>query len=366
MVNKQLTTNPSILTNRAVAAPASKTILSADLGRTATKSCVSRNSNSVVFIPANVTNEPLDKVRGGSFESKATDPLLDMWLEYQGKGYAIGQLAADFGANLGGTDQSKVVDALIKVFACVGYFQMKGELSVVLGLPFYSQEQFEKEKALIIDQLRAPHLMIYRGERIEIDINNVWIMPEGYGSLIWCEAQNAQEFKLDLPKRSVAVVDIGHQTTDLLTVDGFRFARGASQSEAFAMNKFYEDLAAKIKEKEGIDIDSQSFALLEAVHKAEGQRSYRPRGSKKPINLDPMIKEARESFASELCARVIKWLPERVTDVVLTGGGGEFFRSDIEKLLSEADLKTHLAQPSREANALGQFIYAEAQLASVK
>jgi plasmid segregation actin-type ATPase ParM len=93
-----------------------RSIISADLGRTATKACVSRNPSGVVFIPANVLSMPVEKVRGGSFESKATDPLLDMWLEYQGKGYAIGQLAADFGANLGGADQSKVVDALVRFF----------------------------------------------------------------------------------------------------------------------------------------------------------------------------------------------------------------------------------------------------------
>lgn len=363
MVNKQLNPNPTILPNRPpVAEPSSKTILSADLGRTATKTCISRNPSGVVFIPANVRELSIDQARGGSFESKPTDPLLDMWLEYQGKGYAIGQLAADFGANLGGTDQSKVVDALIKVFACVGYFQMEGDISLVLGLPFYSQEQFEDEKEKITAQLQAPHLMFYRGERVNINIKNVWVMPEGYGSLIWSEVQSGQEFKLDLPKSSTAVVDIGHQTTDLLAVDGFRFARGASKSEGFAMNKFYENLAARVKEKEGVELNPQSLSLLEAVHKTEGERSYRPRGAKKPINLDPLIKEVRESFAIDLCDRIIEWIPERVTDVVLTGGGGAFFRADVEKLLTEAGLKTHLAQPSREANALGQYIYAETQL----
>jgi plasmid segregation protein ParM len=76
---------------------------------------------------------PVEKVRGGSFESKATDPLLDMWLEYQGKGYAIGQLAADFGANLGGADQSKVVDALVKVFFLCWIFPDEGRNSSCAG-----------------------------------------------------------------------------------------------------------------------------------------------------------------------------------------------------------------------------------------
>jgi plasmid segregation protein ParM len=207
MTTRQLVPNSAMLTQQTKIA-SHKSIISADLGRTATKACVSRNPNGVVFIPANVAAMPVEKVRGGSFESKATDPLLDMWLEHQGKGYAIGQLAADFGANLGGADQSKVVDALVKVFSCAGYFQMKGEMAVVLGLPFYSQDQFEKEKEEIISQLRSPHVVIYRGERLEIDIRHVWVMPEGFGSLIWCEAQDNKEFSPDLPELSVAVVDI--------------------------------------------------------------------------------------------------------------------------------------------------------------
>lgn len=349
--------------NKTPANATKKTILSADLGRTATKACVSRTPNGVVFIPANVKQLSVEQARAGNFESKPTDPLLDMWLEYQGTGYAVGQLAADFGANLFGDDRafakSKVEDALIKILACAGYFQLKGEFSVVMGLPFYSQEQFEKEKAQMISQLQSSHKMSYRGgEPLEIRINKVWVMPEGYGSLLWCEANNGNDFQPELPKLSLAVVDIGHQTTDFLMVDSFRFARAASKSEPFAMSQFYEDVASKIE-----GADSQSLYLLEAVHKPEGQRSYRPRGATKPINLDGVVPELRKVFAAKLCDRLIKWLPERVTNVVLTGGGAEFFQEDLEKLLQEAGLKAHLAQPPREANTLGQYIYGEAQLA---
>jgi plasmid segregation protein ParM len=123
-----------------------KTILSVDLGRTSTKTCVSREPGNVAFIPANVKQTSIEQIRGGVFEAKATDPLMDLWLEYQGSGYAVGQLAADFGANLG-VGQSKVEDALVKVLSSAGYFKLRDEIFVVLGLPFLSLEQFEKEKA---------------------------------------------------------------------------------------------------------------------------------------------------------------------------------------------------------------------------
>jgi plasmid segregation protein ParM len=300
----------------------------------------------------------MEQARGGIFEARATDPLFDMWLEYQGKGYAVGQLAADFGANLG-VGQSKVEDALAKVLACIGYFNLKDDVSIVLGLPYLSQEQFEREKAQLVGLLSGPHIMSYRGESVTVNINKVWIMPEGYGSLLWCEAQPKKAPNTDFTKLSVAIVDIGHQTTDCLMVDSFRFARGASKSEAFGMSQFYEQVAAEIE-----SADSQSLSLIAAVNRPKGDRYYRPRGATKPTNLDDILPNLKESFSREICSRVLAWLPERVTDVILTGGGGEFFWEDVQRLLKDAKINAHLAAPSRQANALGQYIYGEAQVAA--
>ncbi|NWF60236.1 MAG: ParM/StbA family protein [Fischerella sp.] len=337
----------------------SKKILSVDLGRTSTKAGVTREPGNVIFVSANVKEMSMEQVRGGVFEARATDPLMDLWLEYQGSGYAVGQLAADFGANLG-VGQSKVEDALIKTLACAGYFKLKDDISVVLGLPYLSQEQFEKEKAQLISQLSGPHVMNFRGEPVSLNINKVWVMPEGYGSLLWCEAQPKKGAAMpDFTKVSVAIVDIGHQTIDCLMVDNFRFARGASKSEDFGMSKFYELVAAEIE-----SADSQSLALIAAVNRPKGDRFYRPRGAGKPTNLDDFLPNLIEMFSREICSRVLAWLPERVTDVILTGGGGEFFWEDVQRLLKEAKINAHLASPSRQANALGQYIYAEAQLSS--
>lgn len=336
----------------------SKAILSVDLGRTSTKTSISRDPDSVVFIPANVKHLSMEQVQGGAFEARVTDPLSDIWMVYQGSGYAIGQLAEDFGANLG-VGQSKVNDALVKVLACIGYFQLQDEISVVLGLPYHSQEQFEREKEQLISSLLGPHVMSYRGKSITTHINKVWVMPEGYGSILWNEVQETKHTNVDFTKLPVAIVDIGHQTTDCLMVDNFRFARGISKSEAFAMSQFYEQVAAQIE-----GADSQSLALIAAVNRPKGDRFYRPRGASKPTNLDDILPNLKESFSREMCDRLLAWFPDRVTDVILTGGGGEFFWEDIQRLLKEAKINPHLATPCRQANALGQYLYGEAQLAA--
>jgi plasmid segregation protein ParM len=349
----------NINVSKPVGMASGKNILSVDLGRTSTKTCVSREPGNVAFIPANVKQMTIEQVRGGVFESRATDPLMDLWLEYQGSGYAVGQLAADFGANLG-VGQSKVEDALVKVLAAAGYFKLKDEISVVLGLPFLSLEQFEKEKAQLTSLVTGPHVLNFRGESFSLNVTKVWVMPEGYGSLLWSEAQPTKApSSPDFTKISVAIVDIGHQTIDFLMVDNFRFARGASKSEDFGMNKFYELVAAEIQ-----GADSQSLPLITAVNKPKGDRFYRPKGASKPTNLDDFLPNLIEQFSREICSRVLAWLPERVTDVIITGGGGEFFWEDVQRLLKDAQINAHLAAPSRQANALGQYIYGEAQLSA--
>jgi plasmid segregation protein ParM len=330
-------------------------ILSIDLGRTYTKACVNREPNHVVLIPANVAHLDAHQVPRGEFETQATAPLLAIWLEYQGRQYAFGQLAADFGANLG-MGQSKIEDALVKIFACIGYFNLKNNLAVVLSLPYYSQDQFDREKEQLVRLLKSPHVVSYRGERVAVQIQQVWVMPEGYGSLIWCEAQNRETASVGFAEKSVAIIDIGYQTTDLLMVDRFRFARGVSQSESFAMNQFYEQVATQVP-----GADSQSLILIEAINRPEGQRFYRPRGAKHAIDMDEFLLGLRKNFAEELSERIFNWLPERTTDVIVSGGGGEFLWADLQPRLREAQLGTHLAKPSRVANALGQYVYGEAQ-----
>lgn len=345
----------------------SPTLLSVDLGRTSTKTCISDHPDKVVIIPANVAPMTVEQVRQGRFEGGS--PLLDLWVEYHGRAYAIGHLAADFGAGLGmapagtpaGKTSRKVEDALVKTFACIGYFELSGDLAVSLGLPYLSQEQFDIEKRQLVAQLQAPHALSYRGRNLTVNITKVWVMPEGYGSFMWClkmEDKKKQEGKewVDLTNLHVAVIDIGHQTTDMLKVDKLHFARGTSRSEEFGMSQFYDQVAAQIK-----GANSEDLTLIEAVHQRAGKRFYRPRGEK-PIDLDEILPRLREIFAKELWERMRQWLPSQVTEVIVTGGGGGFFWEDLVPLLEEYGLRPHLANPTRTANALGQYVYGQVQL----
>ncbi|MFZ4656325.1 MAG: ParM/StbA family protein [Caldilineaceae bacterium] len=333
-------------------------LLSIDLGRTATKACTSLDPEAVVVIPANVKRLFVEEIRRGVNEADEGDPLLDIWLEYKGGGYAIGQLAADFGANLG-LGKRKTEDALLKVFACLGYFGLWGQsVGLVLGLPFMSQQQFDEEKSTLLRLLEGSHTINYRGETVSVTIPQIWVMPEGYGSLILCEAQNQEQpGTRSFTKTSVAVMDIGYQTTDFLIFDRFRFARGASNSEEFAMAQFYERLAGQIP-----GADSQSLALIEAVNQSEGRRFYRPRGSSVAADLDTILPDIKANFARDLYNSLIRWLPERTNDIIITGGGGGFFWDNLRTLIKTSNLTPYLAQPPRQANALGQYIFGEIRL----
>ncbi|MEH2219466.1 MAG: ParM/StbA family protein [Nostoc sp.] len=335
-------------------------VLSVDLGRSSTKTCVICEPNNVVFIPANVKQISFQQIRGGLFEPRATDPLMDLWMEHQGSGYVVGQLAAEFGANLG-VGKSKLESALIKVLASAAYFKLQDEISVAIGLPFFSLKQFEMEKAQLISMIAGPHKINFRGESVCLNISKVWVMAEGYGSWLWSESQPRNRLNVpDLTKIPVAIVDIGYQNINMIMIDNFRFVRDASKSEDFGMNFFYELLAAEIE-----GADSQCLTFIAVANKPRGDRFYFPKGASKPTNLDDFLPNLTEIFSHELCSHVLAWLPEPVTDVIITGGGGEFFWDDVQRLLKEAKINACLAASSRQANALGQYIYAEAQLSSV-
>lgn len=336
-------------------------ILSIDLGRTSTKVCVSREPGNVVFIPVHVKQIPFADIFYGEIDKYriSVDPLMDLWLEHQGSGYILGQMAAECDANLE-IGQSKVEDVLVKVLAAAGYFKLKDEISVVISLPFLSLEQFEIQKALLVSMISGPHLFNFRGESVYLNITKLWIMPNGYGSLLWSEVLLGKLATApDFTKISVGIVDIGHQTIDFIMVDDFRFSRGLSQSEDFGMSHFYELIAQEIE-----GADSQSLEFIAAIHKTKGKRFYRPKGAWKATNLDDFLPNLTEMFSREICSRVLAWLPERVTDVIITGGGGEFFWEDLQRLLKEARINAYLAAPARQANALGQYIYGERQLSA--
>lgn len=332
-----------------------ETILSIDLGRTATKACVSPDPDQVVLIPSNVAHLTVEDVRMGSADDEFGDPLLDLWLEYQGSGYALGRMAWDFGAGLG-LGQPKTQDALIKVLGCAGFFNVNGPVGVIVGLPYESPRGFNEQKAELTKELTAsnPHVLIYRGRPMSLDISWLRIVPEGYGSLILCES-NPTAGEGYFQQRSVAVMDIGHQTTDFLMVDRFNFARAVSNSVGFAMSQFYEQVAEKID-----GANSQSLDLMEAVHREKGHRKFRPKGSNRQTDLDAILPSLMNSFSQDLYTRFVEWLPERATDVIVTGGGGEFFWGNLKPLIEgETGLLAHIATPTRKANALGQYIYGQ-------
>ncbi|WP_414623698.1 ParM/StbA family protein [Calothrix sp. CCY 0018] len=335
----------------------SKSILSVDLGRTTTKTCVSHEPNGVVFISAYVKQIPFAQIRENVFKLTSTDPFMGLWMEHQGRGYAVGQLAADLGAVDLDVGQSKVEDSLVKVLAAAGYFKLKDEISVVISLPFFSSQQFDIEKAQLISMITGPHLMNFRGEPVYLNISKVWVMPEGYGSLLWCECQPKRPGVPEFTKTSVAIVDIGYENTSMLMMHNFRFVRNASKSEQFGTSKFYLLLASEIE-----GADSQSLDFIAAVHKPKGERFYMPEGAIKPTNLDDFLPNLIEMFSREICSRVLAWLPEQVTDIIITGGDGEYFWEDVQRLLKEAKINAHLAAPSRQANALGQYLYGEAHI----
>ena len=79
-------------------------------------------------------------------------------------------------------------------------------------------------------------------------------------------------------------------------------------------------------------------------------------------DLDTILPEIKSDFARELYNHLMRWLPERTRDIIITGGGGGFFWENLRALIKTSNLTPHFAVPPRQANALGQLAYGQIRL----
>ncbi|NEO33243.1 MAG: ParM/StbA family protein [Symploca sp. SIO3C6] len=329
-------------------------VLSVDLGTTETKACLNANPEYVEFIPAYVKELSVNQVQG-VIQPFASDVYSNLTVEYRGKGYALGNRAEDEQGSLGLTE-SKVAHAVVKVLGIVTLFELTGDVALVIGLPYLSLEQFESEREQLIEALEfQTKVWNFRKETKEISVQEVFVIPEGFCSLYWAQQSDAKAPPFE--KTSVAIIDIGHRTTDMLSVNRFNLAVGSTLSIPFAMSEFYR----RVGERIGFG-NHESSCLIQAVTALEGDRFFRPKGRRKGIDLDEVLPSLRSTFAEEVCDRVIEWLPERTRIVCVVGGGGKYFWQELKELFLEAGLKPYLIEPCRKATALGQWLYGSNQL----
>lgn len=194
------------------------------------------------------------------------------------------------------------------------YWALRNEelpIKVVLGLPISLSMREVREG--LEEQLRGIHTAVIDGEKKEIVIKDVRVVPQGLGVLYDYFIENGKLVE-ERTKENVVVIDIGFYTTDVLVYRHGEVLEDRSTSYEIGVGWLYERVREELKAK----YSYPSISLKEVEEYFS--RGYFPYEGRK-IRID------REEKIEELKSRLIKELRAheedlKLADTILWAGGG--------------------------------------------
>jgi hypothetical protein len=205
---------------------------------------------------------------------------------------------------------------------------------IVLGVPpgSYSREYCRK----IIDAIKASDMRL-NGEPYKVS-GNVRIIPQGAGIFF----RHVQDHPADL-RRNVVVIDIGHNTLDMVFFSQRRYVESATESQEIGvslvlhsiMKAFYREYRLPIHTEAALDIlRGRQVTYLGDLYELD-------------------VHEEIDAYANSISSVVKRYLEKlpRHPDLGIIGGGG----AAIKDLLTSHNLLA-VNEPAM-ANAIGYWYY---------
>ncbi len=178
-------------------------------------------------------------------------------------------------------------------------------------------------KEMMIDLIRNVTEVdsILPNEHLNINVDNVVILPEGYCAYIATVYDRGQTFRPDykfLMEQTVLVYDIGAGTTDCLVIKNNHLVQNSMYTVTMGGNNVDQDVKKALKEKE-LDLDLQSIR--------HGVVTGYVKDGAKELDIADIINLARENVAKALNAEFINYLdgcdtPVRSIGYMIICGGG--------------------------------------------
>ena len=194
------------------------------------------------------------------------------------------------------------------------YWALRNEtlpVKAVIGLPISLSMKEVREG--LENQLRGVHMAVIDGEKKELLIKDVKVVPQGMGVLYDYFIEDGRLIE-ERTKENIVVIDIGFYTTDVLVYRHGEVLEDRCTSYEIGAGWLYERIREELKTK----YSYPSISLKEVEEYF--QRGYFPyEGQKIPVN--------REEKVEELKARLIKELRAheedlKLADTILWAGGG--------------------------------------------
>jgi len=194
------------------------------------------------------------------------------------------------------------------------YWALRNEelpVKVVIGLPVSLSMREVREG--LENRLRGLHTAVIDGEKKEVVIKDVKVVPQGLGVLYDYFIENGRLME-ERTGESVVVVDIGFYTTDVLVYRHGEILEDRCTSYEIGVGWLYERVREELKAK--YSYPSISLKEVEEYFK----RGYFPyEGQRIRVDREERIEEFRDRLIKELRAHEEDF---KLADTILWAGGG--------------------------------------------
>ncbi len=280
-------------------------------------------------------------------------------VDYQGEAFIMGA-GAKGGRNVRSSMGSSKVDQETIAMILTSIFQSAQEAhypfariqvdTLAIGLPIH---MYRNDKPRLIGALKKEHDISVNGEAKRIAINDIIVIPEGFG-VYWNElVDNQGDIRnQSLASGAIGVIDIGHRTTDFLVVEDQEmiddFSHGSDNGVITVIQQARKDI------EETDEVRYELHDLEEAIRTG----SYVLKSGRGPINTRPFIEKAAKNVTNTLIADIRGQWGDKIksiSTIIMAGGGGRFFAEAFRSGLIRENTNIVIADDARYSNLKGYF-----------
>jgi len=338
-----------------------------DLG-TSTIKMSSNNGESLIKIPS-IIGDPNPGWTGMTLDKTLETNLV---LEEGGQTFFVGELArlqSEIKRALASEGKMKSIkDAVMAIKAALSLF-IKGDgehILVATGVPVAtSQEEMSTLSKGLSEEMQINVKNDATGETFSYDVTveKCLVLPEPYGSYYQILKTSGESRAVD-----AIIVDIGHGSTDILTVYQGRLMRTASGSLEEAVDTLTTRMARSLQEQTGKII--RPFDLMRTIEK--NLKAVMVGGQQFDVSevKNYYIENISELIIDET-TRLLGTLPPDawIERVILTGGGAYVFGDVLKQKMWESNIvksPEEVVVPSNPVmcNAMGFELIAQSRMKS--
>ncbi len=220
-------------------------------------------------------------------------------------------------------------ETFIAIKAALGLLIDKSEEDVILatGVPVATSQQIMKNLSKMLKGTLEIHLendATKKKRRLTVNIEKTLVMPEPYGTYYKTLKDRGEESAVD-----TVLIDIGHGSTDILTMYQGRPMRTASGSLIEAIDTLTSRMAKALQEKTGSII--RPFDLMTVLQKQRESvmvagQTYSIKGLKEHYS-----KQISKVIVDEVLRLISTLPPDAFVEYYIICGGGAYTFGDVIK-----------------------------------